>query len=130
VPKDYDFIPLLEAFRKYDHLIHHNKFKNNYDYNLAVHILNNQFYMSNESLILVENTSVFSPIGQLHYEFYSNADQARLELLKNDAIQCVVGKHGVPFGQAQCPAITDFADGVDTMDFLLNTVPFTKKKGD
>ena len=34
-------------------------------------------------------------------------------------LQCVVSKKGtVAFGQAQFPAIDDYADGVDTMAFL------------
>ena len=120
VPKNYDFIPLLDAFKKYDHLIDHYKYKNNYDYNLAVHILNNQYYMSNGSILLVENESPFSPIGQLHYEFYSNENAVREQLKNDPAIQCIVSKHDTDFGEAQCPGICDYADGVDTMAFLLN----------
>ena len=118
VPQQFDFVPLLEAFRKYDHLIHHHKYKNNYDYNLAVHILNNRYYMTNGSILLVEDVSPFSPIGQLHYEYYTNAGEIRMKLLMNTEIQCVVGKHNISFGGAQCPDIEDYADGVNTMKFL------------
>ena len=72
VPKDYDFIPMLSAFNKYNYFKDHNKYKNNYDYNLALHILNGKFYMANESIILMENPSIFSPISQLNYEFYTH----------------------------------------------------------
>lgn len=118
VPKNYDFVPLLAAFKKYDHLVDHHKYKNNYDYNLAIHILNNKYYMTNGSIILVENESAFSPISQLHYEFYSNENDVR-EKLKNDQnIQCIVSKNDIDFGAAQCPNVCDYADGVDTMQFL------------
>ena len=120
VPEKYDFIPMLEAFKKYDYLATHNKYKNNYDYNLAILILNKEVYMSNDSILLVENASPFSRIGQLNYEYYTNADELRLKLLIDERIQCVVGKHGIPFGGAQCPGINDYADGIDTMEFLLN----------
>jgi len=120
VPEHYDFKPLLEAFKKYNYLINHHKYKNNYDYNLAVHILNNHYYMTNGSIVLVEDVSPFSPIGQLHYEFYSNADEVRRKLLLNENIQCVAGKNSIPFGDVQCPHIDDYADGIDTMRFLLN----------
>ncbi|MGN6398895.1 MAG: acyl-CoA reductase [Flavisolibacter sp.] len=119
VPLQYDFIPLLEAFKKYDHLINHHKYKNNYDYNLAVHMLNNRFYMTNGSIILVEETSPFSPISQLNFEYYSNESEIRMKLLLDEAIQCVVGKHSIAFGAAQCPRLSDYADGVDTMKFLM-----------
>ena len=35
-------------------------------------------------------------------------------------IQCVVSHSDIPFGRAQYPALTDYADGVDTMRFLLD----------
>jgi hypothetical protein len=118
VPGEYDFVPLLDAFRKYEHLADHHKYKNNYDYNLAVHILNNKFYMSNSSLILAEGKSVFSPISQLNYEFYSDADKLAVELENNNELQCIVGNGFVPFGKGQSPSVSDYADGVDTMAFL------------
>ncbi len=118
VPKNYDFVELLSAFKKYNYLADHNKYKNNYDYNLAIHILNKQYYMSNESILLIENQSPFSPVGQLHYEYYDSEDAAREGLKKDQNIQAVVGKNDIDFGGAQCPAICDYADGVDTMAFL------------
>lgn len=119
VPENYDFIPLLNAFRKYDYLSNHHKYKNNYDYNLAVHILNNQYYMSSENVLLVESSSPSSPIGQLHYQFYKDYNQIHDQLKQNDMIQCIVGTKDIPFGDAQCPGISDYADGVDTMEFLM-----------
>jgi len=120
VPQGYDFVPLLQAFRKYDHLANHHKYKNNYDYNLAVHMLNNTYYMSNESILLVESESSFSPISQLHYQFYTDLNLVREKITRDDSIQCVVGKNAIGFGQAQCPAITDYADGTDTLQFLMS----------
>jgi hypothetical protein len=119
VPENYDFLPLLNAFRKYDYLIDHHKYKHNYDYILAVLILNKQYYMSNESILLHENKALFSPISQLNYEYYSNLDETEASLKHNTDVQCMVGKNNLPFGNAQKPSLTDYADGVDTMKFLL-----------
>jgi len=118
VPKDYDFIPLLTAFKKYDHFKDHNKYKNNYDYYLALHILNGKFYMANESLILLENPSIFSPISQLNYEFYTDKKTVEKILRSMEDLQCTVGHGHIPFGQAQLPSLTDYADGIDTLNFL------------
>ena len=74
VPEGYDFIPLLTAFQKYNYLADHHKYKNNYDYNLAIHYLNKKFYMSNESFCWWKTLLVFSPISQLNYEFYTDRD--------------------------------------------------------
>lgn len=118
VPGNYDFVPLLNAFKKYDYLIDHHKYKNNYDYNLAILILNKQYYMTNSSILLVENESAFSPISQLHYEYYTSEHEVRQKLIDDQSIQCVVSKTDIDFGGAQCPGICDYADGVDTMSFL------------
>jgi hypothetical protein len=53
-----------------------------------------------------------------------------LEVLKNqlqgieEKVQCILSKdawyeNSIPFGQAQCPKLDDYADGVDTIEFLL-----------
>ncbi len=119
VPKGYDFIPVLEAFRKYNYMADHHKYKNNYDYNLALHLLNKKYYMTNGSLLLIEDPAIFSPISQLNYEFYNNNDDLTVKLPGAQNLQCVVGKSFTPFGQSQCPSIDDYADGVDTLKFLI-----------
>lgn len=120
VPAHYDFIPLLDAFKKYYYLINHNKYKNNYDYNLSLHILNNRYYMTNGSVLLVEDKSPFSPISQVHFEYYQDINEVQKNLHDNEAIQCVVDDEKTAFGKAQLPQVCDYADGVDTMAFLTN----------
>jgi hypothetical protein len=119
VPCNYDFIPLLLAFKKYLWLADHHKYKNNYDYNLAVHLLNKKLYMSNESILLVEAPSLFSPISQLNYEFYDHKDDLVTTLGGKEELQCIVGRGFTAFGSAQTPSIDEYADGINTLDFLL-----------
>jgi hypothetical protein len=118
LPKGYDFESLLTAFKKFNYLADHHKFKNNYDYNLALHILNNRFYMTNGSILLIEDSSAFSPISQLNYEYYASKGQLLASLYNNQEIQGIIEKDHIPFGQAQSPGLFDYADKVDTLDFL------------
>lgn len=118
VPENYDFVPLLQSFNSYKYFTDHNKYRNNYDYNLSLLILNNRFYMTNESIILVENPSLFSPIAQLNYEFYTDAEEVIKALRTSADVQCIAGRD-LPYGQSQSPSLLDYADGVDTMQFLL-----------
>lgn len=118
VPQGYDFVPLINAFKKYNYLADHHKFKNNYDYNLAIHILNNKYYMTNGSILIVEDPAIFSPISQLNYEYYDDLAAVKEQLTGNGDLQCMVGRDFVPFGASQQPLLTDYADGVDTLDFL------------
>ncbi|MBI2274699.1 MAG: acyl-CoA reductase [Bacteroidetes bacterium] len=119
VPEGYDFIPLLDALRKYEHFMDFHKYKHNFDYHLALLIMGNKYYMNNDTVVITENTSPFSPVSQLHYQYYQNPTELTGLLQGNPDIQCVVGHGQIPFGQAQRPSLTDYADGVDTMAFLV-----------
>ena len=119
VPAGYDFVPLLRAFEKYKYFEDHHKFKNNYDYQLSIALLNNIFYMTNGSAILLETDAIFSAISQLNYSFYQDEKMLTDQLKVNEDIQCICGLGGIAFGQAQNPSLVDYADGADTMQFLL-----------
>ncbi|HSN08733.1 MAG TPA: acyl-CoA reductase [Hanamia sp.] len=120
VPENYNFEMLLTAFKKYNYFSDLTKYRNNYDYNLALLIMNNKYYMSNESIILSENEDIFSPVSMLHYSFYQNVKNIFGQLENAENIQCIVGDGHVPFGKAQQPGLFDYADGIDTMEFLLS----------
>ena len=119
VPSSYDFVPLLNAFKKYSYFSDHTKYRNNYDYNLALLIMNNVYYMTNESILLVENEQFFSPISQLNFSFYTDLTVVKKLLEKDENIQCIVGEN-IAFGKAQQPSLINYADGIDTMQFLLS----------
>jgi hypothetical protein len=118
VPENYDFLPLLNALRKYEHYIDFHKYKHNYDYHLAILIMSNRYYMNNDSIILTENIAAYSPVSQIHYEKYSDRFKVVETLKGNEEIQCIVGHGQLAFGTAQSPGLFDYADGTDTMLFL------------
>ena len=127
VPEAYDFTPLLEALHEYRDIARHSKYKNNFDYNYALYVLNKTEHMANGCIILTENKAIQSRIAGLHYEYYSNIDNLKEELQEHTSeIQCVVssnpieGISTIPFGKAQQPELWDYADGVDTMAFLVD----------
>ncbi len=120
VPAGYDFVPLLDAFNTYLYFADHNKYKNNYDYQLSIILLNNIFYMTNGSTLLTENEALFSPISHVHFEYYADEEKIRGKLEQNDDVQCIIGKNATGFGEAQNPGLFSYADGVDTMQFLLS----------
>lgn len=119
VPENYDFLPLLDAFKKYHYFIDHARYRNNYDYNLALLIMNNKSYMTNGSIILLESENIFTPVSQLHYTFYNSKNVITDELKMNENIQCIAGDKFIPFGKTQAPGLFDYADGRDTIEFLL-----------
>ncbi len=123
VPKGYDFQPLFLAIYEYKEVIFYEKYANNYDYNKAVFLMSNFKLLDNEFLTLKEDASYASPISSVFYEYYENIDRIKKQL-ESDAeqIQCVVSKNivanSILFGQTQQPQLWDYADNVDTLQFL------------
>jgi len=126
IPKDFNFDPMLTALHEHNEIVLHDKYKNNFDYNYTLVILNKTAYKANGCIILTEEETVASRIASMHFEYYSD-EGSLLEKIKSkrDTIQCVIGNvslEGIkvfPFGKAQEPGLMDYADGVDVMAFLL-----------
>ena len=119
VPANYDFIPLLTISNEFSDRLNNNKFKNNFDYNLTLLILNKIPYLESESLIITEDKSLHSRIAILHYQTYKSLDEVNNWIIEHaEELQVVAGKQFSGFGEAQSPAIDDFADNIDTMKFL------------
>ncbi len=116
---------IFEAVESWSHVANHNKYKNNYDYSYALYLMNKEKFFTNNYLILRPNENIASRIACVHYETFNDINQLEKDLIhKKDQIQCIVSSNPVEgfrqfdFGQAQSPALDDFADGVDTLKFL------------
>ena len=125
VPSDYNFEAFFQAIFPFQKVIHQHKYANNYDYNKAVYLMSDIPLLDNGFLILKEDQGLASPISCLFYEYYENETILKRKLAsKQKEIQCVVSKgcfpNEVAFGQTQTPSLSDYADGLDTLDFLLN----------
>ena len=108
-------------------MINHNKYKNNYDYNHALYLMNNDPFFTNDFLVMREDKGIQSRIAAVHYEHFKSSSYLTTELLdKSEEIQCIISDRAIgklrilPFGESQSPSLTDYADGVDTLDFLAN----------
>jgi len=122
VPKDYDFDGLFNALFHYKDIIHQHKYANNYDYNKAVYLMSEFKILDNGFLILKEDEALTSPISALFYSYYDDESSLRKKLQEmEEQIQCVVSNNAndISFGNTQNPSLSDYADGIDTMEFLL-----------
>jgi hypothetical protein len=124
IPKDYDFDPFFNAMFSWKHIINDHKYINNYDYNKAVYLMSLFDILDNEFLLLKEDKGFSSPISVVFYEYYDSLENLALHFSENkENIQCVISEKGlddaIPFGKAQTPNLWDYADGIDTLEFLL-----------
>ena len=124
IPKGYDLDLLFNAFYKKRFVIDHNKYVNNYDYNKAVYLMSEEKFYDNGFVILKEEKKLGSPIACVYFEYYDDLVQVQnIIKINNQNIQCVVSNekifNGISFGTTQCPKLSDYADNVDTLKFLL-----------
>ena len=116
---------LLDALESFASVANHHKYFNNYEYNKSIYLVNRTPHLDNGFLLVKESTDLVSPIAVLFYEIYSDEQELKMKLQElNFKIQCVVGSSLldfpgiIPFGHTQCPLPWDYADGVDTLQFL------------
>lgn len=126
VPKDYNFNQFFEGMFSYQSFLDNNKYLNNYEYNRTVYLMKgDKSLLDNNFLLIKQDESHSSPIGVLFYEYYDTLESVNKRFVDDkEKIQCIVSTipevdNAIPFGEAQCPTLSDYADGIDTMDFLL-----------
>ncbi|WP_456423257.1 acyl-CoA reductase [Lutibacter sp.] len=124
VPENYNFDSLFNALYKFKDIINYKKYENNYDYNKAIYLMSLFKLKENGFIMLKEDKNYASPIATLFYEHYNSFDDLILKLeLESEQIQCIVCNKNtsnfVKFGETQQPKLWDYADGIDTLNFLL-----------
>lgn len=124
VPIDYNFDDFFRAMYDWNPIINKAKYANNYDYNKAVYLMSEFNLLENGFLMLKEDQSYASPIASVFYETYNNKEQLQQKIkVDSELIQCIVAngfsENEIPFGDTQNPSLKDYADNVDTIEFLL-----------
>ncbi len=124
LPDGYDLDRIFRNSLKHNDVIKHNKYANNYDYNRTIYLMNLTEFKDNNIMLMKEDINYASPISVVYYENYSNINtvKKRLEADK-ELIQCVVSHKriltdSINFGESQSPKLWDYADNIDTIQFL------------
>ncbi len=125
IPDNYDFSLLISALSSHSHYRDHVKYRNNYDFRKTMFLIDQKPMIDTGNLLLTSSRSIPSPVAVLHYQNYSSTMEVEEYLrMESEAIQCIVSKNllplpAIPPGFAQKPELWDYADGIDTMEFLL-----------
>lgn len=124
IPDNYNFDLLFNSLYKFKDIINHNRYANNYDYNKAVYLMSEQKFTENGFVMLKEDKKLGSPIACLFYEKYNSYSELKKYIrLEKRSLQCIVTNlnisNSITFGESQTPKIDNYADNVDTINFLL-----------
>lgn len=124
IPEDYNLDRILKASMNWKKILNNNSYKNNYTYNKSVFLLNNEKFYDNGLVLLKDSKKLGSPISVLYYEKYDSLDNLKKYLdADRHKLQCVVSnnlvKNSTEFGMTQRPSLLEFADNINTVDFLL-----------
>ncbi len=126
LPQGYAIEKVMEAFENWKEIVLHNKYKNNFDYNYSIYLLNKVKFFTNGCIIAKQSEDIPSRISVLNFDYYESPSSLTQELHdREEEIQCVIAKHPlenlriIPFGKSQEPNLWDYADGVDTIKFLM-----------
>ncbi|MDR2284010.1 MAG: acyl-CoA reductase [Sphingobacterium sp.] len=125
-PKDYPIATFFEAIEQFSPIRDHFKYNNNYDYNKSIYLINKDKHYDNGFLLLKEDTNLSSPLAVVFYEEYGDIKELESTLNNHkEDIQCVVSQQRLQItspnfalGESQQPALDDYADGINTLDFL------------
>lgn len=126
VPKGYNVSHFFEGIADFKDVADHYKYNNNYDYNKSIYLINGDKHFDNGFLLLKRDERTASPLSVVYYEEYDGLRDVENELNQQaENIQCVVSEVQLNiqspvfhFGESQCPALDDYADGINTLDFL------------
>ena len=124
IPEGYEFKNLFESWVSYKDIINHHKYANNYDYQKSILLVNQVSHYDNGFVLLTQNDQLVSPVAVVYLESYSTQSDLKRKIKSHqNKIQCIVSANGwfegsVPFGKAQLPKLSDYADGIDTLKFL------------
>lgn len=119
VPENFDLNRIFENFLSISEIIQHHKYGNNYDYNRTVYLMNQIPFLDNNVFLLKEDEGLHAPLSVIYFQRYNDISEVNAFLDQyEEQIQVVVGKDRIPFGKAQNPEIDDFADNIDTCNWL------------
>ena len=126
VPTGYDISQLKNKFNKYNYIINHNKYSNNYNYQKTIKIMNNEVFTDCNYFLMSQSKEINPPISVIYYDYYDDLSQV-CDLIKEkrNQIQCIVTNlkinNSIRFGEAQDPKLDQYADNSDTINFLLTS---------
>ena len=126
IPEGYDLKILKEKFKKYNHIVNHNKFYNNYNYQKIINTMNGELFIDGDYFLMKQSKEYAPPISVIYYDFYNEISEAEEAIKVNkNQIQCIVTnlqiENSIKFGEAQKPKLYQYADDIDTLDFLLTS---------
>ncbi|MDR3367484.1 MAG: acyl-CoA reductase [Prevotellaceae bacterium] len=128
IPENYDTLRLQTAFSSFAHLREHPPYGDCCRYAQALLRMHRRDFFDFGGCLATFSDELVSPVGVVFLQRYRSPEELQsCLLLCEDELQCIAAAtppeelkpRSIPFGKAQRPGLLDYADGVDTLQFLL-----------
>jgi hypothetical protein len=129
IPQEMNITRVIDAFNSQSGRADHHKFHNNYIYHKAILLMNLDKHLDSGFSLYREIRVLHCPPSIINYHRYSEREEVSAYIRENSgSLQLVVGESGlvdgeIPFGKSQYPGLKDYADGVDSLEFLNGIKP-------
>lgn len=128
IPVGFNIQNIFDPLNDYSNIADHYKYNNNYIYRKTIFEMTNTPFQDNGFCLFVnrEQSVLATPIGVINLITCSDPGEIDVYLSNfSEDLQCVIGSEInnrtlIPFGKAQYPELWDYADGIDTMKFIID----------
>ena len=124
VPKVYNLKLLAEILSEDTLLKDNGYYMDSYRYQRAIAIMSGEEFADGGSFIFRKNITLPPPMSVVAIFEYNHIEDVNKYYLNNiNSIQCAinlrVGEYKNNFGKSQLPRVDDYADGINTLEFIL-----------
>ena len=123
VPEGYDFAVLTESLKGYFGITDTEDYRAVYKYAKVQAIMERAWFVDGVFFIFRNELPLPPPLAVVAIEYYkSNTDIEQFVGLNGHRLQCILNYEfngrNIKFGNAQLPGVDEYADGVDTIEWL------------
>lgn len=124
IPENYDLKKLTENLSAFSHLAEGEYYNDAYRYQKAISSVSGDWFLDGGFFIFKKNCTLPPPLGVVGIVVYKDENEVVNFIATNiNSLQCIVNidyqNRRQPFGTTQFPALSDYADGVNSLEFIL-----------
>jgi hypothetical protein len=124
IPVDYELGKITSAITHFKDYVNCDLYRAAYLYQKAISVVSEEWFEDGGFFIYKRDTTTPPPLGVVGIYLYSDKNSIESYIVKyNKSIQCVINynynNNFVEPGKSQYPELDDYADGINSLEFIL-----------